>query len=189
MLPTYFPDNQIFEIGGGVILCVLLTVAAVELSMCKGTWWYNTILAYGVGVIFSEYKDKILKKWEMRYYRNLALIASVFITVLMIYLYWYEPLKGEYERLGAFVFNCMSIAFALMVVILTMRVSIDNTALRWLGKNLFPFYIYQRLPMLAFSTILGKEIIVEYPILFFSLCLSVTVGICFGYKYIRISGL
>ena len=186
MLHPYLPDFQIFEIWG-VILCILLAISAGVLSMYKGTWWYNTILAYGIGVLFSEYKDKILKTWEIRYYRNLAQITGIFISFLILYLYWYEPLKGEYEKLGALVFNCMSMAFALTVVMVSMRISVDNTVLRWLGKNLFPFYIYQRLPMIVFSYILGNEIIIAYPTLFFCLCLAVTIAICFGYKYIRVS--
>lgn len=179
--------NFRFLKSGGGILCILLAISAGILSMYKGTWWYNTILAYGIGVLFSEYKDKILKTWETRYYRNLAQITGIFISVLILYLYWYEPLKGEYEKLGALVFNFMSMAFALTVVMVSMRISVDNTVLRWLGKNLFPFYIYQRLPMIVFSYILGNEIIIAYPTLFFCLCLAVTIAICFGYKYIRVS--
>lgn len=64
-----------------------------------------------------------------------------------------------------------------------MRIKVNNKALIWLGKNLFPLYIYQRIPMIVFATIAGGYWIAEYPILYVVVCAVVTVTIAFFYKY------
>lgn len=41
--------------------------------------------------------------------------------------------------------------FALILVLVTMKVKLNNRALRWLGINCFGIYILQRIPMALFS--------------------------------------
>lgn len=171
----------------GGVLCTLTIVFAMIMSLYKGTWWYNTVAAYCVGVLFSSNKKIIMEAWKSGYVKWLLTMAGGFTFFLGIYLYWYAPFKGEYERLGAIVFNMMSIFFALLVVMLTMKVSIDNMALRWLGRNLFPLYIYQRLPMMVLATLYGDILIVNHPIFYFLICLSVTCLITMCYRFIQVS--
>lgn len=42
-----------------------------------------------------------------------------------------------------------SSVFALLVVLLTMKIKVDNKVLRWLGINAFSIYILQRLAMIV----------------------------------------
>ena len=42
-----------------------------------------------------------------------------------------------------------SSTFALIVILLTMKVKIDNKCLRWLGKQAFSIYILQRIAMIV----------------------------------------
>ena len=73
-------------------------------------------------------------------------------------------------------------AFALMIVVLTLRIHIDNGTLRWFGKHLFPVYIYMRLPML-FMEHQTPQFVGAYPALFIIISLIVTVFIASRYKY------
>lgn len=42
----------------------------------------------------------------------------------------------------------VSSIFAMLVLLLTMKIKLDNPALRWLGVNAFAIYILQRLAMI-----------------------------------------
>lgn len=82
--------------------------------------------------------------------------------------------------------NALGVSLAFLVVILSMKVSVSSQPLQWLGKNLFPLYIYQRIPMILFSTICGGRIIVEYPSLYIFLCVAVTLICAYIYRFIEI---
>lgn len=64
-----------------------------------------------------------------------------------------------------------------------MKVKINNKALIWCGNNLFPLYIYQRIPMIVLSTIGGGGWISTYPVLYTVACLIITLTITYLYKY------
>jgi peptidoglycan/LPS O-acetylase OafA/YrhL len=63
---------------------------------------------------------------------------------------------------------------------------IANKWLLWMGVNLFPLYIYQRIPMIAMSETLGNDFIKNYTIVYVIACLAVTVLIAKFYKYWQI---
>lgn len=77
----------------------------------------------------------------------------------------------------------MAIAFALIVVMLTMKIRIGNSVLQWFGENLFPLYIYQRLPMIALQYYFGDRFVSHYSLLFLLTCLLITslIARCFNY--------
>lgn len=171
---------------GGRILFLLLIVYAITMSFFKGTWWYNIVFAYGAGILFSEHKESILVRFTQQYTKCLILTGSGFVTCLICYLTFYGAFKTNMEVAGAFVFNVMSVFFALLVVIITMKVSFQNKALVWLGTNLFPLYIYQRLPMMVLTTLYPATLVAAHPYVFLLLCVATTGGIAWGYKFIKV---
>lgn len=66
---------------------------------------------------------------------------------------------------------------------LSMKIKINNAVLIWAGKNLFPLYIYQRIPMIVFSSINGGAFVSSHPILYTSTCLLTTLLFAHFYKY------
>jgi hypothetical protein len=114
------------------------------------------------------------------------LLAIGFIACLGCYLFFYVPFKTSFEQVGAFVFNIMSVFFALLIIVLTMKISIGNKILYWLGSNLFPLYIYQRLPMMIFLSLCPNTLIVSHPYFFLIACVVITGVIAWGYKFFRI---
>lgn len=171
---------------GGAITCVLVLLLAYILSVFQGTWWYNTIFAYSAGLIFSKYKESIVPSMKENYYRWMIAVGSGLMSCLGTYLYFYTPFKGEYERLGALVFDVMSVFFAFMVVLLTMKIQIENKVLVWLGSNLFPLYIYQRLSMMILTELYPHFMVVQHPYIFLLICMTITCVIGWGYKWINI---
>lgn len=172
--------------NGNMITCIMIVVFAFILSFYRGTWWYNTVYAYGAGLIFSEYKDNLIFSMKANYGRWMISVGGGFLLCLCTYLYFYTPFKGELERLGAMVFDIMSVFFALLVVMITMKVRIGNNVLIWLGTNLFPLYIYQRLSMMVLTELYPNALVISYPQLFFIICLLTTGMIAYTYKWWQI---
>lgn len=126
-----------FRRWGGVITLVILSLYVIGLSFVKEPWWYDTILCFPVGMICSQYKSHI-EAIAVRFYVPLIAIAALVYFGL------------DYIRIFArgLVPNVKAIAFTSVIVMITMRIPIRHAALGWLGKNLFPLYIYQRIPMI-----------------------------------------
>lgn len=66
---------------------------------------------------------------------------------------------------------------------ITMKFKINNRFLVWLGQNLFPLYIYQRIPMIILSSIAGGVYAANYPILYVISCFAITSIISYYYRY------
>lgn len=64
---------------------------------------------------------------------------------------------------------------------MTMKIKIDSPALKWCGKNLFPFYIYQRIPMIILAKYYGESALFDYPLLFMIIALILSLGIILLY--------
>ncbi len=159
----YLKCNNLFAVIGGAILL---------LSFYKANYWYNTMLCFNAGMFFSLYKNHFEKYATAHYGISIVLlICSMALLILVPYSF-----RGV-------TYNVFSIAFSLLVVLLTMRIKVNNRVLIWLGKNLFPLYIYQRIPMIVFATVAGGYWVAEYPILYVVVCAMVTVVIAFFYKY------
>ena len=82
---------------------------------------------------------KRIDKYVIEHKVWIFLTAIIGIMAFLFYKYRWENLL--YYELCA-------VSIAVFIVFVTMRVSISNKILFWLGKNLFPLYILQRLPMI-----------------------------------------
>lgn len=116
----------------------------------KEAYWYDTVLAYPTGMLYSLYKEKIERAVEG--WRWIAATAILFLA------FFFCRLKAEslinelsgplYTVAILFLTISTTIVFALFLVLLTMKLKIDNKVLRWLGTNAFAIYILQRLAMI-----------------------------------------
>ncbi len=154
-LLTYFA-LLISSKWGGVkylVLAVYALTAALVIILWqsgKGMWWYDTILAYPTGMFYSIYKAKIeqmVRGW--RWWLITFIIAALFIFCrfkLYILVDLLDNTFGYMLNFAVAVF--VSSIFAMLVLLLTMKIKLDNPALRWLGVNAFAIYILQRLAMI-----------------------------------------
>lgn len=159
------------KVVGGVILSLCLFTMFI-LSFVKGTWWYDTILAYPTGYIYANYRQQVE-----------PILKRYFIVILFILGCIFLFTHGHGPYLRGLRPNVMAVSFALIVVMVTMKVQIGNSWLQWFGTNLFPLYIYQRIPMIALQVTLGDEFLSQYPILYLIICLLITCLIARYYKY------
>lgn len=113
----------------------------------------------------------------MRKYYRLCLV-TIFLLFLILF---FEP----YDVKGI-IANMRACLLAIAIVVLSMKVQVRSESLAWLGKNLFPLYIYQRIGMIIFSRINEGEFIKDYPFLYIVSCVMTTLLIGYMYKYIQI---
>lgn len=168
---TYFANRVSSRYAGWLILGVSI-VAMLVLSCVKGTWWYDTILAYPAGYIYANYRQQVESILKRYYFALFFIFVCIFLFI-----------HGHGPYLRGLRPNLMAVAFALIVVMLTMKVHIGNSWLQWFGTNLFPLYIYQRLPMFALKATMGDDFLSHYPIIYLIICLLITCLITRYYKY------
>ena len=156
------------------LLFVLCFLSILVLSRCRGYWWYSTIMSYPMGFLFSTYKDRFQAVFKKYYW------LIVIILLLVFKLLYFFPNGTLYLP-----YNIASMAFALLCVLLTMKVDINSPVLQWFGSHLFPVYIYMRVPMMFIEN-RYPELIATQPAIFIVLCLVVTSIIAHFYRFWQI---
>jgi len=134
-------------------------------------WWYDTVLSFPTGMLWSVYKERI----EAHLKNNRNYFASILATaLLMAATYW---LGHNFKVL--FMLPCSGL-FAIFVILITMRLKIGNKLLYWLGVNAFAIYILQRIPMIIASEC-GLHL---SPIMFFAVVIPTTMLIASIFTYV-----
>ena len=145
-----------------VCATVLTAVYIVVMKLVKGQEvWCNTVGAYLMGLWFCAYRENfekavLAKKWD--YWICLILSLSAF---LFLRKYW--------SKLA--VYEAASLLFALLTVLFTAKIQINNRFLTWCGEHLFSLFILQRIPMIA----LDRTAIEAYPALYLLVCFGLTL--------------
>ncbi len=173
-----YVSASLFKIFVGEVVLALCIVCMFVLFFMRPYWWYDTILCFPIGMLYSEKKmfiEKCVKKFYLVILAVCAMIAFVGVF--------------RCPRLYGFGLNIKAIAFALAVVLFTMRFPVRNGALEWCGKHLFPLYIYQRIPMIVLFAADPKGFANwRMPIyLVFSLVVTITIASLYPKVAIHIS--
>lgn len=160
----FLPRNRI---SFGLIPMIFLSLTYIAfMSAHKGGWWYDTILCYPAGMAFSlgvsHFRRWFCQVSLPQYLRRLLLLLIAFVAVY--------PIRTK----NVWCFELLAILFSLTIVVLTARFRAYSPCYSYIGKNLFVYYIYQRIPMILFQDTLGLHNIYLY----FIVCLAVTIGIC-----------
>lgn len=134
---------------------VLLGGAYVALCATKEANWYNTMAAYPFGMAVCLLKGRLDSLGRVPYWSALCLAVPL---LALTYMHHEDPFQLVYTARG--------ILFATVIVLLLMKVRVGNPALEWLGRNLFPIYVYQRLPMMVLAYFNPFGILTEHPVVF-----------------------
>lgn len=118
----------------------------------KESWWYDTIFCYATGMWYSYFKETIEKFFNKKHnlYYCFLLLTILLVIILRPYIN-YLPL-----------YEFWSVCFACMIVFMTMKFSIHNPILHWIGVHTFEIYMLQRIPMI----ILKHFHVNEHPYIF-----------------------
>ncbi len=160
-------NNKKFGIILNIILC---TAFAVFLKYTKGdSWWYDTVLCYPAGMLFYYAKplfERLLQRSKWIYWAVLIALLGAFAVSYKF---------SEYYIL----LFARHILFAFIVVMITMKFSINNKILNFFGTHLFSIYILQRIPMMILSYYGFDN---KY--LFVLVSLVLTIPICLGFDWL-----
>lgn len=111
------------------------------LYMTKEPYWYNTLLCYCTGMVYSSFKQIIDQKLRNRRTYTVCFL----VLVALFYLLYIQNSVVSYSLCAC--------VFALIITLLTMKVQVNNVILQFLGKYLFPIFILQRIPMIIMSSL------------------------------------
>ena len=139
-------------------------------------WWYDTALCVPLGMFYSYFKNKLDRFFQKN---NLIYYLSLLISIL-VYVF---STHFHFQTRNNVLIIVSRLFFSILVVMITMKVSMKNRVLLWLGKYSFGIYIMQRIPMI---------IIIHYmpninSYLFVALNLVLTIALAFGFT--KLSGL
>lgn len=148
-----------------LILIVLVVILMNILFIFKHEHhWFNTLPCYVVGCIYYFIQKKIEKYLsEKKHYYLVILIISIMFILSYI----------AYAKINSFIYFVSAILFVLLIVILSMRIKINNRVLLFFGKHSFEIYILQRIPMILFNWL--KDCVMLYFILVFVITIIMSI--------------
>lgn len=130
----------------GVCLVTILSMGFVywQMKMNRPDCCYNTVILFPAGMIFSLVKDKV----EKIITKNDTIYMLFLAAVFALYLFFYNNISEGIEQ-----YSMWGILFMALIVLVSMKVSIDNNILQWFGSHVFSVYILQRIPMIILTYI------------------------------------
>lgn len=122
-----------------IMLVTIFTVGyMIIISKFKTDYWYNTALCYPLGMWLSMYKTMIedtIKEHPQSYYIVLIITIIAFCIAFLF-------------KDNICVYSIYTLLFVCCIVLLSMKVKLQSTFLKFMGTNVFYIYIYQRIPMI-----------------------------------------
>lgn len=150
-----------------------------------GYWWYNSVISFAIGIWYCYAKEKIDRFLKKHYKPALGVLVAVIIpTYLFTCLHFndYVPFLLTAEILCA-------TAFAITVIMLSMKVKIGNPILNLCGDLSFELYLSHAIFIFALRsdiTLLGITLNVNNNFLY--LALIILCSMIFSYIVHYISG-
>jgi len=130
-------ENRI--LGASVLSVLVIGFVYLLMKINMPPRFYNTLFSACVGCWYSLIRsktDRIIMKNDLIYYSVTALIIAAYIWL---------SLRPDYYHIE--MYTLWAIAFIGLLITLTMKISIGNGVLRFLGSHVFSIYILQRIPM------------------------------------------
>ena len=127
-----------------IILVMLFSIIYMfVITKFKPDYYASTILCFPCGMLFSYYKDKIDSFLIKNYYKT-------FIVILIVLCLSYY-LSNLFNNI--YTYDLFAIFFILLIVIISMKIKLNNKVYYYFGSNVFYIYILQRIPMMLFNSI------------------------------------
>lgn len=155
------------------IWCGVIIYVVIMFCVGKGSWWYDSIFAYAAGCTYAIYKKQIEDLIKKHYWT--VLLISLFVFALF---YLLPNIAGVSMNIAG-IFLC-----SLMILFLS-KFHLRSRILAWSGVNLFPLYIYQRIPMIVFPLIVDNSAIgFQYWYILASFVFTLIIALL--YRFIRL---
>lgn len=156
--------------------CVLIVVFLVKEG--KPRHWYDTIMVFPLGMWFALYKSYIERFVAKSVNYIFLLIVSIVAFIMSYCSFVLDITSSSFDWL---LWSIRVVSLILTIILIMMKWNIGNKFIRWAGENLFPLYIYQRIPMLLLAPYLSDK-----PYAFFALTFAISCALVFVYKKFEI---
>lgn len=156
--------------------CVLIALFLVKEG--KPRHWYDTIMVFPLGMWFALYKSYFECFVAKAVNYNFILIVSIVVFVMSYGLLVFDITSSVFNWS---LWSMRVLSLILTIILIMKKWYIGNKFIVWAGANLFPLYIYQRLPMLILAPYLSDK-----PYAFFALTFIVSCALVFVYKKIEV---
>ena len=152
----------------GLYIMGLLTLAfVITMSFFKQPYWYNTVIAYFMGMFFALIEPHF-RKWISASPLNYIIFATAG-TVAIIFSSMDKSKMTAYE-----IFVLSGIAVLLAI---SLKVKFGKPVLSFLGKNVFEIYILQRIPMIILKGVIPDKY------LYFFVCFAATIVLALLFRF------
>lgn len=140
---TYFSFKNLTGIQAPICCVVSTFINIIVMRFLKdGRWWYDTVLCYSAGIVFSCFKERILRYFNEKYRFSCA-ICMILTAVLFV------------MRSNLIAHELLGVLFCMDIILACAFVRIEHKILLFLGKHTFEIYILQRIPMMVFGRYLS----------------------------------
>ncbi len=117
----------------------------------KGEWWYNSTIVFVAGMLFARFQERLTVFFNRRYAVKLVTVVILFAAAYVLSVYTVNSL-GYYhldmsfharrdELITLVSQSAVCLLSTLLVLLLSMKLSLDNRALRYLGSISLELYL------------------------------------------------
>ena len=148
------------EERAGIISVIVLFMIGILGPILPG-YMINTLFCFPFGMWFSLFKERFETIAKKHYWKILVLSIVAFLCMFAF--------KKIWSISNDFYFNIYSVLFVSIIVLLSMKVSLNNKIFEFFGDHVFWFYILQRIPMICLKGIISNTYI------YFVACFCITL--------------
>lgn len=130
---------------------MLLYIGVV--SRYRPLFWYDTALMFPIGVLVALYKGEVFSLLSKRYWTLVVALSITFLLLLFKLPRFYFGVYGACLRT-----NLLGAMLMALIVLFTMRICVANKLFLWLGKHVFPIYVYHLLFFLCAKTFVRQPV-------------------------------
>lgn len=138
----FFKKNKIVWLGA--MVCIYIIVCAI---LKFPTTWYESVLCFLLGTIFSKYSDNIKTFLSKKFY---SLIAFVVIFTVFVIALFFGNKNVLPETVRVAVKMLSSLLFVVLMVVTLTRIRINNCVTKFLGDISLEIYVLQGLFLTAY---------------------------------------
>lgn len=163
---TYFSFKKLSGIRAP-ICCVIFSFVYIIVmhSLKDGSWWYDTVLCYSAGIVFSCFKEELLRFFNEKY--GFSCLICFILTASLFVL-----------RSNLIAHELLSILFCVDIILACAYVNIENKIFCFLGEHTFEIYILQRIPMMVFGRYLSGYV-------YMCVCLMAVIFLAVVFKQVE----
>lgn len=154
----------------GLYIMGLLTLAfVVTMSFFKQPYWYNTAIAYFMGMLFA-----LIEPHFRRWIRSSSMNYLILATVGTVAIVFSSMDKNKMTAYEVFV-----LAGIVLLLAISLKVRFGNPILSFLGKYVFEIYILQRIPMIVLKNLIPDKYV------YFIACFAATIPLALLFRFVE----